>query len=539
MIVPRRFHPSYIALLGVVLSIGTVAAMAPDSPAPRVVTLADLSTPCGITGTLTSSATLSCTYTTIGSGTFTVPDGVSSVDVVVVGAQGGHYFIAGDDAHNGSPEGDITGRPGGSGGQAAGTLTNLASGQVLQVDVAGRGINGTAASRSGGMNNGPSGGQGALGGFGGSNGGVTGGPGDASGGNGGTAVVNGGNGSGGGGSSDVRVAAAGCAALNCDLSTRVLVGAGGGGGGGTGGQGNALGGAGGDGGGTNGADGGVMVDGGNHGISAAGGTQTAGGAGGLNAARHANPPFPEPNDPRFGGDGANGSSGAGGVGGVGNLPCNGVHNPPCQEPSRTTSGGGAGGGGGGGYFGGGGGSGGGGTFGGGGGAGGGGGGGSAFASAAVISPILTTGLNGGTINGGNGQVTITWTAPTATPAPTPTPPPTPAPSPTPTSAPTPTPTPAPEAKSTTTTLNVIKVGLGGLGGFALPIAQVTPINVAGTVQFKDGSGNLSGPRQVFGGIAIGQLTFLGAGQHSITAIFTPSDPAAFKPSTSTIVTFKF
>jgi hypothetical protein len=43
---------------------------------------------------------------------------------------------------------------------------------ALQVDVAGRGDDGTAASRSGGMQNGPSGGHGALGGFGGSDGGV-------------------------------------------------------------------------------------------------------------------------------------------------------------------------------------------------------------------------------------------------------------------------------------------------------------------------------------------------------------------------------
>jgi hypothetical protein len=407
----HRLRPPYVACLGAVLSASTVAALAlaaPAAPASPVVALVADPGPCGSTGVLTGSTTLVCTYTTIGSDTFTVPAGVSTVAIDVVGAQGGHYFIAGDAAHGGSPLGDITGRPGGNGGQATGTLASLTSGQVLQVDVAGKGVNGTAASRSGGMMNGPSGGQGALGGFGGSTGGVPGGPGDASGANGGTAF-NGGNGSGAGGSSDVRLATGGCAALTCALSNRVLVGAGGGGGGGTGGQGNALGGAGGDGGGTTGVNGGTTVDGGNAGFSGTGGTQSAGGTGGLNPGRHATPP-PNPNDPRFGGDGANGTSGVGGIGGVGNLPCTGTQNPPCsggQNP--TTSGGGAGGGAGGGYFGGGGGSGGGGTFGGGGGAGGGGGGGSSFAAATVTSPVLTAGVNTGTINGGNGRVTITWT----------------------------------------------------------------------------------------------------------------------------------
>lgn len=401
----HRLRLSYVAFLSVAFCMGTTAASAPTATTPPRFVLTSDSDPCGATGVLTGTTT--CTYTTIGSGTFTVPAGAAALNITVVGAQGGHYFIAGDATHGGSPAGDITGRPGGNGGQAAGTLMGLTPGQVLQVDVAGRGVNGTAASRSGGMMNGPSGGQGALGGFGGSNGGVSGGAGDAGGASGGTAVGNGGNGSGGGGSSDVRFAAAGCAALTCGLSDRVLVGSGGGGGGGIGGQGNAIGGAGGDGGGTTGANGGTVIDGGNPGVSGAGGTQIAGGAGGLNPGRHAS--GANPDDPRYGGDGADGSSGAGGVGGAGNLPCTGTQNPPCsggQNP--TTSGGGAGGGAGGGYFGGGGGSGGGGLFGGAGGAGGGGAGGSAYAAPAIASPILTPGVNGGTVNGGNGQITVTW-----------------------------------------------------------------------------------------------------------------------------------
>src|SRR5262249_890253 len=115
----------YLASLGVVLSASTIAAMvlaAPESlaaAAGNMVRLADPAKPCGTTGALSGSGPLVCTYSTVGSDTFTVPDGVSTVDITLVGAQGGHYFIAGDAAHNGSPAGDITGRPGGHGGQRA------------------------------------------------------------------------------------------------------------------------------------------------------------------------------------------------------------------------------------------------------------------------------------------------------------------------------------------------------------------------------------------------------------------------------------
>jgi len=282
-----------------------------------------------------------CTYRTVGSDAFVVPAGVTQVDVTVVGAMGGRYFVAGDAAHGGSPQGDITGRPGGAGGQVTATL-RVSAGDVLQVDVAGRGARGSARRRSGGMRNGPSGGTGARGGFGGSSGGVEHGRGDGAGADGGTAH-DGGNGSGGGGSSDVRAAPGGCAALTCPLGARLLVAGGGGGGGGVGGQGGALGGAGGNAGGASGANGGSLVDGGNHGVSGRGATPGAGGAAGLNAARHA--PRARPRDPRYGGDGAKGGSGTGGEGGAGNLPCTDPSFGDQCEATVRTSGGGAGGGG--------------------------------------------------------------------------------------------------------------------------------------------------------------------------------------------------
>ncbi len=73
----------------------------------------------------------------------------------------------------------------------------------------------------------------------------------------------------------------------------------------------------------------------------------------------------------------------------------------------------------------------------------------------------------------------------------------------------------------------------------LPFAHVAPTTAAGTVQFKDGGRNLDGPQQVIGGFAIGRLMFLGGGEHSITAVFTPANPAQFKPSTSKADTFRF
>src|SRR5215831_2934335 len=380
----RRWRP-LLAVAAAVSSVGLAAAATATWPG-RTVASAAAGSPCGTSGVLSGTT---CTYDSVGSDTFTVPADVNSVQVTVTGAQGGHYFIAGDAAHGGSPVGDITGRPGGGGGQASGDLTGLTAGQVLQVDVAGRGVDGTAETRSGGKNNGPTGGQSALGGFGGSDGGVAGGPGDASGASGGSAPINGGNGAGGGGSSDVRVAAAGCVTLTCALSDRMLVGAGGGGGGGIGGQGNALGGAGGAGGGVTGADGGAIVDGGNPGVPGQGGAASGGGAAGLNPCRHGggNPPSGNPStDPRCGCDGAAGSSGSGGTGGAGNQPCNGTQVPPCRNPEETTSGGGAGGGGG-----------------------------SSFAALSVSSAVLSPGVNAGSINNGNGEVVVSWGGVTTTP----------------------------------------------------------------------------------------------------------------------------
>jgi hypothetical protein len=59
------------------------------------------------------------------------------------------------------------------------------------------------------------------------------------------------------------------------------------------------------------------------------------------------------------------------------------------------------------------------------------------------------------------------------------------------------------------------------------------------VQFTDNGNNIGGPVPVFGGITVGPFTTLRGGQHSMKAVFTPSNPAKFKSSTSNTVTFRF
>jgi trimeric autotransporter adhesin len=162
------------------------------------------------------------------------------------------------------------------------------------------------------------------------------------------------------------------------------------------------------------------------------------------------------------------------------------------------------------------------------------------AQATISSTGLATAVAAGTttIRATSGVVVGSTTL-TVTPSATPTPTPTPSPTPIPTPTPTPTPTPVPGIK-VTTSLNVFRQPLPlGLGGVAIPTATVTPLNAAGTVQFKDGMVDLGGPVRVIAGQALGPVSFLSEGPHSLTAVFTPTNPAAFMPSTSNTVTFTF
>lgn len=106
--------------------------------------------------------------------------------------------------------------------------------------------------------------------------------------------------------------------------------------------------------------------------------------------------------------------------------------------------------------------------------------------------------------------------------------------------PTTTPAPLPGATATTTTLTVIEVPLPlGLGGIAIPIAHVALSDGAGTVQSQDGSTNLGGPTPVIAGITFGPICFLHTGSHSLSAVFTPTNPTNVQPLTTNTVTFTF
>ncbi|WP_405983187.1 Ig-like domain-containing protein [Streptomyces sp. NBC_00158] len=255
---------------------GLVAAAMTPLPATADPAAAN---PCGTGGVFTAS-TPTCTYTDVGTDTFTVPAGVTSVTVDLFGAEGGGAagFIL--------PSPPNEGAPGGLGGETRADLA-VTPGQTLQLTVGGVGSSGTSRkgefARPGGTGHG-SGGGGA----------------------------HGGGGSGGGGT-DLRTGAFGG-------TDRVLV-AGGGGGAGNGGP--LL--RGGSGGGLEADPGGQGAGPEGSGLAGGGGTQSAHGAGGLRNNTVGAPGAPgadtdswgsKPN-PGSGGSGGNGGGGGSGAGGGG------------------------------------------------------------------------------------------------------------------------------------------------------------------------------------------------------------------------------
>lgn len=93
------------------------------------------------------------------------------------------------------------------------------------------------------------------------------------------------------------------------------------------------------------------------------------------------------------------------------------------------------------------------------------------------------------------------------------------------------------ATSTTTVLTASPVSPVAQGTMVTLTAMVTPATAPGTVQFKDGTVNLGNPVIVSNGTASGTTSKLASGSRQLTAVFTPSDPAAFMTSTSPVVTF--
>ena len=92
----------------------------------------------------------------------------------------------------------------------------------------------------------------------------------------------------------------------------------------------------------------------------------------------------------------------------------------------------------------------------------------------------------------------------------------------------------PEPAATSTVLTTSPASPVAQGTAVTLMAAVTPAAAAGTVQFKDGTADLGSPVTVSEGAA-SQTRLLDVGSHQLTAIFTPSDPAAFTASMSPVV----
>jgi hypothetical protein len=91
------------------------------------------------------------------------------------------------------------------------------------------------------------------------------------------------------------------------------------------------------------------------------------------------------------------------------------------------------------------------------------------------------------------------------------------------------------AKATSTALTASPASPVTQGTRVTLTATITPVAVAGGVQFKDGVTNLGDPVPVSNGTASGSTPTLSVGSHQLSAVFTPSNPTAFGPSTSPAV----
>jgi hypothetical protein len=90
--------------------------------------------------------------------------------------------------------------------------------------------------------------------------------------------------------------------------------------------------------------------------------------------------------------------------------------------------------------------------------------------------------------------------------------------------------------ATTSALGVTPASPASSGATETLTATVTPADAAGTVDFFDGSTQLGTTQTVSGGTASVSIV-LGDGDHSLTAVFTPTDATAFAASTSPAVSY--
>lgn len=96
----------------------------------------------------------------------------------------------------------------------------------------------------------------------------------------------------------------------------------------------------------------------------------------------------------------------------------------------------------------------------------------------------------------------------------------------------------PAATTTTTSLAASPASPQPPGTAVTLTATVSPTSAAGSVQFKNGTANLGAPVQVSGGTASTTVSNLPTGTNSLTAVFTPTDGAAFTSSTSNTVAYQ-
>ena len=91
------------------------------------------------------------------------------------------------------------------------------------------------------------------------------------------------------------------------------------------------------------------------------------------------------------------------------------------------------------------------------------------------------------------------------------------------------------ATPTTTVLGVTPTSPAAAGTVETLTATVAP-TAPGSVQFLDGTNSLGAPVPVTGATAA-LTTTLASGTHSLTAVFTPTDPTAFGGSASPVVPY--
>ena len=99
------------------------------------------------------------------------------------------------------------------------------------------------------------------------------------------------------------------------------------------------------------------------------------------------------------------------------------------------------------------------------------------------------------------------------------------------------PPPAPSPVTTSTALSVTPASPAQAPASLTLRATVSGAGAAGTVEFFDGTTSLGAPAAVSGGVVTKALSGLGEGTYAYQAVFTPTDPAAFTSSTSSVLTY--